>query len=197
MGAELLLIRHGETTWNHAKRLQGRADIALSDDARRRLGQLRPPSLSAPAEWTSSPLVRAAETATLLGAAPLIREPRIIEMDLGAWEGQTLAALRQADPAAMRRNEALGLDMQPPGGESPRMVQRRLQPWLRERGAVGSSTIAVTHKGVIRAIMALALNWDMRQDPPVKLDWRAAHLFELDTAGLPRPHRMNIPLELK
>jgi len=197
MGAELLLIRHGETAWNQTKRLQGRADIALSDAARRRLTKLRPPPLSSAADWVASPLVRAGETATLLGAAPLITEPRIIEMDLGAWEGQTLDALRQADPAAMRRNEALGLDMLPPGGESPRMVQRRLKPWLQERGTGRSATIAVTHKGVIRAIMALALNWDMRQDAPVKLDWRAAHLFEIDTAGLPRPLRMNIPLEPK
>ena len=118
-------------------------------------------------------------------------------MDLGAWEGQTLTALRQADPAFMRDIEALGLDMRPPNGESPRMVQQRLKPWFEERGGQSSATIAVTHKGVIRAIMALALNWDMRRDPPVKLDWRAAHLFEIDTAGRPRPLRMNIPLEPK
>src|SRR3546814_19659201 len=69
----------------------------------------------------------------------------------------------------MAAAEALGLDLRPPGGESPRQVQDRLKPWLAERSSCGRDTIAVTHKGVIRALYALACGWDMTGPPPDKL----------------------------
>jgi probable phosphoglycerate mutase len=53
----------------------------------------------------------------------------------------------------MTQNEAAGLDFRPPGGESPRDVQERLKPYL---ASLAGPTIAVTHKGVLRALYALA-----------------------------------------
>ena len=197
MGAELLLIRHGETAWNRSKRLQGRADIPLTGEAKARLGGLRVPKRLGPARWFSSPLVRTTETARLLGASGLTIEPRLVEMDLGGWEGRTLDDLRAEDPAAMQANEILGLDMCPPDGESPRDVQNRLRPWLKERAGEGGLSIAVTHKGVIRAVVARAYDWDMTVDPPVRMDWRAAHLFSLSADGSPAPATVNIGLEIR
>jgi probable phosphoglycerate mutase len=55
----------------------------------------------------------------------------------------------------------------------------------------------VTHKGVIRAVLALATGWDMRDKPPHRLDWSAAHLFRLDASGEPRIARLNVALERK
>ena len=49
----------------------------------------------------------------------------------------------------MSENEAAGLDFRPAGGESPRDVQDRLLPWL---AGLRGPTVAVTHKGVIRAL---------------------------------------------
>ncbi len=49
-------------------------------------------------------------------------------MDWGDWEGATLDALRAEHGAAFVDNADRGLDFQPPAGESPRMVQARLQP---------------------------------------------------------------------
>jgi probable phosphoglycerate mutase len=60
------------------------------------------------------------------------------------------------------------------------MVLDRVRQWLPE---VSVPTLAVTHRGVIRVILAAATGWDMRGKPPVKLDWRAVHLFELDERG--------------
>jgi probable phosphoglycerate mutase len=95
----------------------------------------------------------------------------------------------------MAEREATGLDFKPPGGESPRDVQARLQPLLAEIAAAGRPVGAVTHKGVIRAMLALATGWDMRGAAPFHLDWRAAHLFELDREGRPAPLRLNLALE--
>ena len=115
-------------------------------------------------------------------------------MDYGAWEGLTLAAARAGDPNAAV-NEARGLDFMPPGGESPRLVQARLAGLEARLVAEHRDTAAVTHKGVIRAALALATGWDMTGKPPHRLDWAAAHLFLLDAAGHWSLVRPDIPLE--
>jgi probable phosphoglycerate mutase len=115
-------------------------------------------------------------------------------MDWGTWEGRTLAELRAEVGPVMAQREAAGLDFKPPGGESPREVQARLQPLLAEIAASGRPVGAITHKGVIRALLALATSWDMRGKAPVRLNWRAVHLFALDGDGKPTPLRLNLGL---
>lgn len=189
----LALLRHGPTEWNAAGRLQGRADIPLSPAGREAIRQRRVPAELAGLRWLASPLTRARQTAELLGVAaePV---PDLIEMDYGDWEGRTLAAIRAEDPVAVAANEDRGLDFRPPGGESPRLVQMRLAALAVRLLADGRDSAAVTHKGVIRAAMALAEGWDMTGKPPLRLDWRAAHLFLLDTDGHWTLSRANIPL---
>ena len=190
----LVLVRHGPTEWNAARRLQGRANIPLSPAGRAAVSRRVLPAELAGLRWLTSPLARARQTAELLGVAAR-PEPALIEMDYGAWEGLTLQAARAADPAAALVNEARGLDFRPPGGESPRQVQARLIGLAGRLLAEGRDTGAVTHKGVIRAAMALATGWDMTGKPPVRLDWAAAHLFLLDSAGHWSLARADIPLE--
>ncbi len=196
MGGALVLIRHGETAWNRQKRLQGRADVPLTADAGAALARRRLPPRFHDAAWFASPLTRAVETARLLGADGLVIEPRLIEMDFGAWEGHRLAELRADAEQAMAANEARGLDLCPPGGESPRQVQDRLRPWFAERATEGGLTVAVSHKGVIRAVLAMAYDWDMLDRPPVRLDWRAAHLFAIGPDGSVQAKDLNIGLNV-
>lgn len=191
MTRRLVLLRHGATDWNAAKRLQGRADIPLSEAGRAVLAGRRIPNVFQGLTWYTSPLRRAAETAATLGL-PAIVEPALIEMDWGDYEGSTLAELRGRYGAAFTANEDRGLDLQPPGGESPRQVQQRLLPWLR---GLSADAGAVTHKGVIRAILALAFDWPMLGKPPVKLDWQCLQEFSITTDGRPVLVAANIPLE--
>jgi probable phosphoglycerate mutase len=142
----------------------------------------------------SSPLLRAVATAQRLGAVRPAVEPRLTEMDWGEWEGFTLAELRTRFGPAMAAAEARGLDFRPPGGESPRDVQARLGPLLAEIAAEGRPVVAVTHKGVIRAVLARATGWDMQGKPPARLSWDAAHLFRLAADGSPRVERLNLAL---
>jgi probable phosphoglycerate mutase len=132
----------------------------------------------------------------LLSGSPTTLEDRLIEMDWGDWEGRTLADLRAELGEALQINEDNGLDFRPDGGESPRGVQDRLRPWLVEIAGEGRDVAAVTHKGVIRALMAEAYGWEMMGTPPVKLDWTRLHLFHIDAEGRPEPVEMNIPLGL-
>ncbi len=190
----LALIRHGPTAWNRAGRLQGRADVPLARAAGRRLRGLRLPDCLSGTRWLTSPLGRAIATARYLGEPSVEIDDRLIEMDWGACEGQTLAELRHTHGAALANEEARGLDLQPPGGESPRDVQNRLAPLLGELAAAGVPTVAVTHKGVIRAVLGLAYGWDFLGKPPVKLDWEAVHVFEIGEDGRPRGVALNLPL---
>lgn len=193
--SRLLVIRHGATAWNAAGRIQGRSDQPLSPAGRAAVAGWVLPPQAAGARWLCSPLARARETAALLHDGPVEPEPRLIEMDWGAWEGRTLAALRGELGAEMAANEARGLDLRPPGGESPRGVQQRLRPWLGELAARQEDAVAVTHKGVLRALYALASGWDMRGKPPAKLQNACAHLFLLDAAGTLKIERLNVSLQ--
>jgi probable phosphoglycerate mutase len=183
----LALLRHGETAWSAAGRIQGRADVPLLPGI-----SISIPKSCGGMRIVTSPLRRCVETAALLGAAGAALEPRIIEMDWGEWQGESFTVLRERLGEEMRANEARGLDFRPPGGESPRLVQARLKPWLKEVAQAGEPTLAVTHRGVIRALFAEATGWDMRGKPPARLDWSAVHLFSVDEQGAPRIERLNV-----
>ena len=187
----LALIRHMPTVWNKEGRLQGQHDTPLDPDA---MPDWRLPPELLGFRFLASPLQRARQTAERLGIAPAI-DPRLIEMTWGEWEGFTLPDLRDHFAGTLDELESQGLDFRTPGGESPRDVQRRIKPLLAEIAASGAPTAAVTHKGVIRPIFALATGWNMLGKPPRKLSWSAAHLFRLDATGHPTVRRLNIPLE--
>ena len=180
----LTLIRHAPTLWNEQGRIQGRADIPLSD-----LGQSSAEAWMLPddirqAYWFSSPLQRTRQTASILGIHAKIDE-RLIEMNWGAWEGQSLQDLRDIHGEAMQKNESLGLDFCPPGGESPRMVQERIMPWLEFVGGLDYAVAAVTHRGVIRAVTALATGWDMTGKELHKLRPGTCRQFCISATGQP------------
>ena len=90
----LLVIRHAATDWNEAGLIQGRTDRPLSEAGRAWASRARVPTGWEGVRCLSSPLVRAMETARLLGLAPE-PEPRLIEMAWGEWEGARLAAVNK------------------------------------------------------------------------------------------------------
>lgn len=183
----LAVVRHGDTAWSVAGRIQGRTDVPLLAGI-----SFRVPEICNGMRIVTSPLSRCVQTAALIGAPDAAREPRIIEMHWGDWEGETFAALRERLGEAMRENEARGLDFRPLNGESPREVCIRLKSWLSDIGREAEPTLAVTHRGVIRALFAEASGWDMRGKPPAKLEWDAVHLFRVDESGAPRIERLNL-----
>jgi probable phosphoglycerate mutase len=68
---------------------------------------------------------------------------------------------------------------------------------LAELAADGRPTLAVTHRGVIRAIYARAIGWDMTGEPPHGVDLYALQMFELAADGMPSIDRLNVPLALR
>lgn len=186
MTVSVSFIRHGITAWNLEKRIQGRTDEPLCAEGRAALAARSLPQALKDLPWVSSPLVRARETAAILSGRRLEEiavEGRLAEMSWGEWEGALLHDLRQRHGAEMAENEARGLHFRPPGGESPFEVQARVRAWLADVARLGTDLVAVTHKGVIRVLVAYALDWDMTGKAPVKLDWTAVHRFGVSAAG--------------
>jgi len=189
----LALLRHATSLWNERGLIQGQRDIALSEAGRWEARSWHLPAALRGWRVYSSPLWRARETARLLGLSAEL-EPALLEAQWGIWEGRSLAELRADGAEEFRRAETLGLDFRPPGGESPRLLQRRLGSWLAAVAVGGDSAVAVTHRGVIRALYSLATGWDMRDKAPHRLERTALQIFSLGPEGRPSLERLNEPL---
>lgn len=94
--AQVVLVRHGETTWSRSGRHTGRTDVPLTPLGRAQAQALRPRiarlALVDPLVL-ASPLRRALRTARLAGLRPRPDE-RLVEWDYGAYEGLTTAQIR-------------------------------------------------------------------------------------------------------
>jgi probable phosphoglycerate mutase len=146
----LYLVRHGETDWNRARRIQGLTDIPLNDVGReqaRATGRLL-----ARRRWhgvVSSPLARAAETARIISSELRLPEPQImpelVERNYGEAEGLTGQQLQEQFPD----------DAEVSGRESRPAVAARAIPALVELAErnPGRSFIVVSHGGVIRTVL--------------------------------------------
>lgn len=195
----IALLRHGPTQWNADGRLQGQRDTELSASGRAMIGDWRLPEPWCGAAVIASPLRRCLDTIGILRTThadlgPHSTDKRFIETDWGLWAGRTLSDVRNELGEAMAANEARGLDFRPDGGESPRDVQIRLMPALAELARQREDRLVVVHRGIIRAIYALATGWDMRSDPPDKLSRQALQIFTLSDDGQPTITELNVRL---
>jgi probable phosphoglycerate mutase len=158
-------IRHGETSWNAAGRLQGAQDTALNELGRAQAvqsGHILADLLARDGRdktrlpYLSSPLSRARTTMELMrGALSLpprdyATDDRLREIRYGQWEGYTLAEMQAADPAFFAQRLADKWRVAPEGGETYEAVQRRMHHWY---GEVRGDTVVVAHGGTARALM--------------------------------------------
>lgn len=187
---QLALLRHGHTPWNRAGRIQGRTDVDLDADARTQLSELRLPQPWNNADLWSSPLSRAAETATLVSGRAPKTDPALMEMNWGDWEGQHGTTLR-ADPASGFRDiEDWGWDYTPPNGESPSALRARLIPWAQ---GLQRDAVAVCHIGVMRVLIAHAMGWDFAGPAPFQIKRNRLFILRIDGhqwSAAPEPIRL-------
>jgi broad specificity phosphatase PhoE len=158
-------IRHGETSWNAAGRLQGVQDIPLNDLGRRQAAHAgnvladlfaRDGREQSSLAFVASPLIRARATMELvrdelkLLPTAYALDDRLREIGYGQWEGSTLPEMQVADPDLYARRQTEKWTVSPPGGESYVEVQARMQDWY---ASLRGDTVAVAHGGTARALM--------------------------------------------
>ncbi len=161
MTRRIFLVRHGETDWNLAGRLQGSHDIPLNDLGREQAADTarvveRLSGGARQLDFVASPLSRAAQTMAILraelGLPPdaFRRDARLREISFGRWEGSTWPELRRRDPGSLAARDADPWGFAPPGGESYAELSARV---LDAVGELPGDSVVVTHGGVVRAML--------------------------------------------
>jgi len=185
----LVLVRHGESEWNHSGRYQGQLDTNLSE-----LGRSQAARLAARVEnerldgILSSPLRRAMETASMIAywhSSCVQVEPGLIEMDHGKWSGLL------ASQVAAEYGEALSLwqtepaRVQMPDGESIADVGERVWPVVE--GLLSNSSestyLICSHDVPLRLIILRALGLDYAHFWRPRLDNASLTLVQFGTQG--------------
>uniref|UniRef100_A0A7C2G560 Histidine phosphatase family protein n=1 Tax=Thermus islandicus TaxID=540988 RepID=A0A7C2G560_9DEIN len=183
---ELWLVRHGETEWNAQRRYQGHLDVPLSPvgiGQAFRLAQRLAKSRLAFDGLYASDLRRARETAeplaTVLGL-PLHTTPLLREIDVGALAGLSREEAEARYPEFLQNALKDPWHTPRPGGESMADLAGRLQAFL-DRLPPGRHLL-VTHGGVIRAALKLALELEREA-------WRRFHIPNTSITRILLPER--------
>jgi broad specificity phosphatase PhoE len=157
----ILLARHGETESNRERRFQGQLDVPLSERGREQARELAEVTAAEGVRSLfASPLSRALETARIVGERidlePRV-DPRLVEVDVGDWEGRLKDDVAREDPDGWAAFRRAGDDWRFPGGESLREQQQRVVAALADVSARGElPALVVCHRGVIRCALAHA-----------------------------------------
>jgi probable phosphoglycerate mutase len=195
----LLIVRHGETTWNREGRYQGRTDVPLSDEGEAQAHALGKRLAGLPITIAlTSPLARTRRTAeAVLGdrKVALEAEAALIEISHGKWEGQ-LASDIEHSHAEMFGTWRTRPDRHVPAGpdaETLGDVEERAWPVLvRTCARLGADETAliVAHDAVNRVLLCRVLGlpltrvWTFRQSPASLNVLSGASLAELQVVRL-------------
>lgn len=157
------IFRHGETDWNHAKRLQGHSDIPLNARGREQAARLALELKHVSIDLIlTSDLSRALDTARFVAretGAPILVTPHLRETCLGAAEGLTHQEVMDRFGEGMWRR---WLSLHPdddefafPDGESKGRLRRRLFRAMETalRNYPHANVAVSTHGGALRRIL--------------------------------------------
>ncbi|SMH38732.1 probable phosphoglycerate mutase [Rathayibacter oskolensis] len=180
---QLTLVRHGQTDWNAARRIQGASDIPLNEIGR---SQARAAArLLREREWdavVASPLGRAYETGAIIARGLGLDEPLVVpglaERAYGEAEGMTAADLRELFPGGI---EGQGV----PGCETRAQVVERATAALLEVSDrfPGARVIVATHGAVIGSLLRF-LSADELPPQGITVGNGSRHDFSIVDGGL-------------
>ena len=172
----LLLVRHGRTQWNAERRYQGQTDVPLDAIGRaqvRALGErLADETLDA---VFASTLGRAQSTAAAIMARhdlPIQPEPRLLEINVGAWEGLKQAEIEARYPEELAVWQEDPVRHGPPGGETVGQLAARARAVLDDLAERpdNESVLLVAHGGLLSTMIAVALGMDPRDRRRFRLE---------------------------
>lgn len=162
---KLIFVRHCEAEGNTKGVLQGRTDCDISGNSAVQLELISLRLRNEPfAAIYSSPLKRAFKTAQAINRyhnLPIQVDPRLSEINVGAWEGRPWEEIERESPSMVKIwNEAPG-KFHAEGGESMREVYNRMWEAAGDiAGANRGKTICVVSHGcAIRNLLCHAMGW--------------------------------------
>ncbi len=168
-----MLVRHGQTDWNLARRWQGHLDIPLNENGRRQARLLASRLATLPIKAIySSDLVRASETAEIVAKRLKIQpilDPALRERNGGSFQGLTFEELQEQFPVMWRR---VRLEYAtPPGGESLYEVAKRLTSAFEaiSRRHKGEMVMLVSHGGALNLLISHIVGLPLGQPAKISL----------------------------
>ena len=162
------LIRHGETVWNRAARLQGHKDTPLTMKGikqARSLGVALKQTLQnkSPEFFYSSPIGRAKQTATIISdiidfdTGLIEYKPSLKEITFGDWDGLNMEEILAGYKNSWENRNADKWRASPPNGESYQMAQIRVKNFLSEV-ANKKNVVVVAHGSLNKVIRGFWCN---------------------------------------
>lgn len=189
---KLILIRHGETYWNHERRVQGGdSDIELNNTGLEQARKLAAFLENEPiAAILSSPLQRAIATAQVIAShhqVPVEVDQGLRELKVGELEGMSVSNLSTTFSQFLMQWWQEGGPMKLPNGES--LVELQQRAWkaverLLERHKTNpehnekTTLIIVSHYFVTLAIILKALNLPLDCFTKFKVDLGGLSILE-------------------
>lgn len=149
-GAQVWLVRHGETEWSRLGRHTGRTDVPLTERGRSEAALLGARLRTDPFTGVfTSPLRRAADTCRLAGFGDVaeIRDD-LMEWDYGTYEGLTTLEIRADHPGWDLWSD--GAD----GGESAAKIGARADQVIAELRGIDGDVALFAHGHVLRVFAA-------------------------------------------
>ncbi|GCF07917.1 histidine phosphatase family protein [Dictyobacter arantiisoli] len=191
MKQTLLIVRHGQTTWNVEHRLPGQLEgVALNEKGREQAAHLAESLREVPiSALISSPLERAYHTAEYLAQGRTLEitlEPDLMDTNVGRWSGQVIGELAKTDPDwnAYVKNPTVA----PEGIETFIQVQQRVvaavERWLT-RDDIGSYPVFVAHADVIKLLLAHYAGLDAGKAGNFSIDNASVSLVEIEKEHAP------------
>lgn len=174
MPHSILLLRHGETEWNAASRLQGRGDSPLTargEEAAEALAAFC--SARGVHRVVASPLGRAQVTASRIAercGVAVETDTALVEMDFGECSALTMREIADAFPGLAVAREAARWTTAWPGGESYADVERRMREWWRQsRVPFASPPVAVVGHGAAQRALRRVLTGESPEQVLVRM----------------------------
>ena len=181
---KVLLVRHGQTLWNHIARYQGHSDIDLSDAGRSQasLLSLRLADVSLQSVYASD-LKRALDTARIIAephGLDVQTLPQLREINFGAWEGLTFEEIKAGySDIADNWHSSPGSVRIPSGETFQELMERTYGAVVDLAKKHDPGTIAVvTHGGAIRSIICALLDINLNNVFRIRQDNSALNIID-------------------
>jgi probable phosphoglycerate mutase len=180
---EIIAVRHGETLWNAAHRMQGQQDSPLSERGRAQAHALGARFVTEPFDHLySSDLDRAYQSAAAIAARTgheIKIDIRLRERAFGIFEGLTSAEMAERHPAEYIKFRERDPDFTLPGGECTRVFFDRAMACFNELGArhAGERVVVVAHGMLLDALYRSACGMDLIRPRDVDLFNASLNVF--------------------
>ncbi|MCU0624809.1 MAG: histidine phosphatase family protein [Gemmatimonadaceae bacterium] len=197
----LIVVRHGQTEWNAAGRIQGHLNSRLDADGRAQAEALAVRLVGEPlAAIYTSDLGRTLETAAPTASSrmmDIVTDPRLRERHLGVFQGLTFAEAERQFPDMFVRYKARDLHVHFEHGESLVVLRERVAEVLTEIADrhAGEAVLVVTHGGVLDQIYRLATGMALDAPRTFTVDNASINRLVWDGARLRLTHWDDTPHE--